>query len=205
MQIELAVTAAGMIGLFIGLFLTLKTVGVLRPLNLERRYWILVAFISFFLLGYIGNILLILGLVELPFSTNLLVSLVFFGGAVYVVLVSVISLQLWHNVAGIQLSDEEARDLFYSVTGDAPPLMQFVSSDYSVKCNICENNVSFSLAGVVCTHATNITRGVEVQKGMGTTMVVVYPRHNCIDGIREIPVKLDTEFKYRSHGSARPI
>ncbi|MHA1906934.1 MAG: hypothetical protein ACW98Y_06545 [Candidatus Thorarchaeota archaeon] len=203
--IELGVTLIGMIGLIVGLILTLRTVGVLRPLNLHGRYWILVGFIGAFLMGYVMNIMILLGWIVLPISTELLVALVFFGGAFYVILVSYISLRLWEGVVGKRLSYNEAHELFKDHTGIEPPMGTFVSSKYAVKCNICNESVSFSLAGVVSSHAESLERGVEIQSGMGSKMIVVYPRHVCSDGLREIPVKMDESFEYRSHGTARPV
>ncbi len=203
--IELGVTFAGMLGLIVGLILTLRTVSVLRPLNLHRRYWVLVGFIGAFLMGYIMNIMLILGVLVLPISSELLVALVFFGGAFYVVLVSIISLHLWEGVVGKRISFDDALKLFKEHTGLSPPMGKFVSSRYAVKCNICNEKTSFSLAGVVSSHADNLERGVELQSGMGSRMIVVYPRHVCIDGLVEIPVKLDEAFEYRSHGNSRPV
>jgi hypothetical protein len=202
---ELIITIGGMIGLIGGLALTLKTVGVLRPLRLQSRYWILVAFISFFLLMYIMFILSLLGAIALPVSLELLVSLVYLGGAVYVILVSYISLGLWRNVAGTPLTPEQAREMFAKHVGVAPPLDQFSAKNYNIKCNICEKTVEFSLVDVVSSHADNIGRGIEVQSGMGLKMILIYPRHVCKDGLRETPVKLDDSFKYRSHGESRPV
>jgi len=202
---ELIITFIGVAGIIYGLILTLKTVGVLRPLGLQRRYWILVGFICFFLMMYIMHVLTLLDVVVLPVSSEFMVSLVYMGGAIYVVLVSVISLGLWRNVVGTPLSNEEARELFAKHVGNAPSLEQFSAKEYSIKCNLCNEHIEFSLVDVVSSHADSIERGVEVQSGMGLKMVVVYPRHVCRDGLRETPVKLDDTYKYRSHGESRPV
>lgn len=202
---EIILTLVGIIGIIYGLILTLKTVGVLRPLGLQGRYWILVAFIVFFLMMYVFQLLTFLGIVALPISLELMVSLVYMGGAIYVVLVSVISLGLWRNVVGTPLTDEEAREMFAKHVGNAPSMEHFSAKDYSVKCNICEENVTFSLVDIVSSHADSIGRGIDIQAGMGLKMVVVYPRHVCKDGLRETPVKLDDAYKYRSHGESRPV
>ncbi|MHA2117781.1 MAG: hypothetical protein ACW98J_02585 [Candidatus Thorarchaeota archaeon] len=202
---EFLITLIGMIGLFYGIALTLKTIGVLRPLGLERRYWGLVGFLCAFVIGYLMQILSVLGLFQFPVSAEMVVSFVYMGGAAYVVLVSIISLGLWRNVAGLRLSDEAAWDIFKGIVGTAPALVEFTAQQYSVRCDICNATADFSLADVINTHGTNPERGVEVQSGMGAMMTTVYPRHVCKDGIREIPVKLDDAFKYRAHGTSRPI
>ena len=204
-SLELIITLIGVAGIIYGLVLTLKTVGVLRPLGLQGRYWILVAFIGFFLMMYLMHILSLLEIFILPVSAEFMVSIVYMGGAIYVVLVSVISLGLWRNVAGTPLSAEEAREIFAKHVGNAPPMEQFTATDYSVKCNICDENVTFSLVDVVSSHADNIERGIEVQSGMGLKMIIVHPRHVCKDGLRETTVKLDDAYKYRSHGESRPV
>jgi hypothetical protein len=204
-SLELIITLVGVVGIIYGLVLTLKTIGVLRPLGLQGRYWILVAFIGFFLMMYIQHILYLLGYPILDIESDLMVSFVYMGGAVYVILVSVISLGLWRNVAGTPLSAEEAREVFAKHVGNAPPMEQFTAKDYSIKCNICEENTEFSLVDVVSSHADNIERGIEVQSGMGLKMIIVHPRHVCKDGLRETTVKLDDAYKYRSHGESRPV
>ena len=204
-SLSFIITLVGIVGLMAGIVLTLKTIGVLRPLGLQRRYWILVAFLCFFFMMYITHVLDLLGIVLLPIGPEMLVSLVYMGGAVYVVLVSFISLGLWRNVAGTPMTDEEARDLFAKYVGDAPPMENFSAKAYSVNCSFCGENVDFSLVDVVSSHADNVKRGIEIQSGMGLKMIVVYPRHVCKDGLRETPVKLDDKYQYRSHGESRPV
>lgn len=204
-SLSFIITLVGIVGLMAGIVLTLKTIGVLRPLGLQRRYWILVAFLCFFFMMYITHVLDLLGIVLLPIGPEMLVSLVYMGGAVYVVLVSFISLGLWRNVAGTPMTDEEARDLFAKYVGDAPPMENFSAKAYSVNCSFCGENVDFSLVDVVSSHADNVERGIEIQSGMGLKMIVVYPRHVCKDGLRETPVKLDDKYQYRSHGESRPV
>jgi hypothetical protein len=204
-SLELIITLVGVAGIIYGLVLTMKTVGVLTPLGLQKQYWILVAFIGFFLLMYLMHVLSLLGIFVLPVSAEFMVSIVYMGGAIYVVLVSVISLGLWRNVVGTPLSDENARELFANHVGNAPPMEQFTAKAYSTRCNICDENIVFSLVDVVSSHADNIERGIELQSGMGLKMIIVYPRHVCKDGLRETPVKLDDAYKYRSHGESRPI
>ena len=202
---ELIITFAGVIGLLAGIALTLKTIGVLRPLGLQGRYRILVAFLGFFFLMYLMHILDLLEVVIVPIGSDMMVSMVYLGGAVYVVLVSFISLGLWRNVVGTPLTDEVAREIFAKHVGSAPPMDTFSAKAYSISCSFCAENIDFSLVDVVSSHADSIERGVEVQEGMGLKMVVVYPRHICKDGLRETPVKLDETYKYRSHGESRPV
>lgn len=204
-SLELLITLVGVAGLIAGIVLTLKTVGVLRPLGLQGRYWILVAFLFFFFMMYSMHVLDLLDLIVLPVGSDMMVSLVYMGGAIYVVLVSFISLGLWRNVAGTPLTDEDAREMFAKHVGNAPPMERFSAKDYSVHCSFCGDNVEFSLVDVVSSHADSIERGVDVQSGMGLKMIVVYPRHVCKDGLRETPVKLDDAYKYRSHGESRPV
>lgn len=202
---ELLITLVGVVGLIAGIVLTLKTVGVLRPLGLQGRYWILVGFLAFFFMMYAMHVLDLLDFVFLPIGSDMMVSLVYMGGAIYVVLVSFISLGLWRNVAGTPLTDEEAREIFAKHVGNAPPMETFSAKNYNVNCNFCGDNVVFSLVDVVSSHADSIERGIDVQSGMGLKMIVVYPRHVCKDGLRETPVKLDDAYKYRSHGESRPV
>jgi hypothetical protein len=204
-SLELVITLVGIAGLIAGIILTLQTVKVLRPLGLQRRYWILVAFLGFFFMMYTTHVLDLLDIIILPVGSDMLVSIVYMGGAIYVVLVSFISLGLWRNVAGKPLTPEEARDLFATHVGNAPPIDTFSSEIYSVPCSFCGENIEFSLVDVVSSHADSIERGIDIQTGMGLKMIVVYPRHVCKDGLREIPVKLDDAYKYRSHGESRPV
>jgi len=202
---ELLVTFVGVTVMLAGIVLTLKTIQVLRPLGLQGRYWILVVFLGFFFMMYVMHILDLLDLIILPLGPDMMASLVYMGGAIYVVLVSFISLGLWRNVAGTPLADEEAREMFVKHVGDAPQIESFRAKDYSINCSFCGENIEFSLVDVVSSHADSIERGIDVQAGMGLKMIVVYPRHVCKDGLRETPVKLDDTYKYRSHGESRPV
>ena len=59
--------------------------------------------------------------------------------------------------------------MFAKHVGNAPSMEQFRAKDYSIKCNICDDNVEFSLVDVVSSHADNIERGIDIQAGCGRT------------------------------------
>ena len=73
------------------------------------------------------------------------------------------------------------------------------------KCDVCGRNLQKSLIDVAVENAEQLERGIKVQKGFGTISVEMYPTHECVTEIREIPIFLDGELEYRRYGESRPV
>ena len=75
----------------------------------------------------------------------------------------------------------------------------------SVKCDACGKQLQKSILQVALENPENLDKGINVKAGMGVTTVEVYPVHECIEGIREVPVILDGNLEYRRYDKSRPI
>ncbi|MFW9852749.1 MAG: ADP-ribosylation factor-like protein [Candidatus Thorarchaeota archaeon] len=75
----------------------------------------------------------------------------------------------------------------------------------SVKCDICGKQVQKSILDVAVENTENLERGIKVSAGFGVTTIEMYPIHECIEGIREIPIFLDSDLEYRRFDKSRPI
>ncbi len=82
---------------------------------------------------------------------------------------------------------------------------QRIEMAISFKCNICGRNLQKSLIDVAVENSENLERGIKVQKGFGATSVEMFPTHECVEGIREIPIFLDGDLEYRRYDDSRPV
>lgn len=74
-----------------------------------------------------------------------------------------------------------------------------------VKCDVCGKQIQKSILEVAVENSENIERGVKISSGFGATSIEIYPVHECVEGIREIPVILDDNLDYRRYDKSRPI
>ena len=75
----------------------------------------------------------------------------------------------------------------------------------SVRCDICGKTIQKSILDVAIENSENLDRGIKITSGMGVASVDIFPTHECIEGIREIPIKLDHNLEYRRYENSRPI
>ncbi|MHA2308659.1 MAG: ADP-ribosylation factor-like protein [Candidatus Heimdallarchaeaceae archaeon] len=75
----------------------------------------------------------------------------------------------------------------------------------NVKCDICGKQVQKSILDVAVENSEKLERGIKVTAGFGVTTIEIYPIHECIEGMREIPVFLDSDLEYRRYDNSRPI
>ncbi len=80
-----------------------------------------------------------------------------------------------------------------------------VEQSISFKCDICGRNLQKSIIDVAVENSENLERGIKVQKGFGATSVEMFPLHECVEGIREIPIFLDGDLEYRRYDDSRPV
>jgi len=74
-----------------------------------------------------------------------------------------------------------------------------------VKCDICGKQIQKSVLEIALENSEQLERGIKVSSGFGATSVEIYPLHDCVEGIREIPVILDENLEYRRYEKSRPI
>ncbi|NPD87483.1 MAG: hypothetical protein HGN29_02085 [Asgard group archaeon] len=75
----------------------------------------------------------------------------------------------------------------------------------NVKCDICGKQVQKSILDVAVENSEKLERGIKITAGFGVTTIEMYPIHECIEGMREIPVFLDSDLEYRRYDNSRPI
>ncbi len=74
-----------------------------------------------------------------------------------------------------------------------------------VKCDVCGKQIQKSVLDVALENSEQIDRGIKVTAGFGATTVEIYPVHECVEGIREIPVILDANLEYRRYEKSRSV
>ena len=200
------IVISGAVILVMGLIFALRIVGILRDYGLARPWIVLSILISFFFLGYVFTALRFLNIDLLPSVTlEGLVAAIFFFGAVFVVTLAVLNRNLFADIFGKGISDTKAFALFAEHVGmPARKVMAMTRSNYSVACEVCGGDVHYSIPELVRTHP-RIDRGVVVERAMGGTNYRFFVRHYCEKELREIPVRHDSQFEYRSHRPSRPV
>ena len=80
-----------------------------------------------------------------------------------------------------------------------------VDQNISFKCDVCGRNLQKSMLDVAVENSEQLERGIKVQKGFGSTTLEIYPIHECVTEMREIPIFLDSMLEYRRYGDSRPV
>jgi len=196
----------GAVILIAGLINALRIVSLLRNYGLARPWILLSAMIGFFFLGYIFIALLFLDIAMIPAITfEGLVTAIFFFGAVFVTVLAVLNHNLFGDIFGKGIDDTKAFRIFAEHVGmPARKAMAMTRPQYSVACEVCGGDVKYSVPELVRSHP-RIDRGVVVDRAMGGTNYRFYVRHYCDKELREIPVRHDSQFEYRSHRPSRPV
>jgi hypothetical protein len=200
------IVIAGAIILIVGLSYAFRSIKILRIYGLARPWIVLSVLISFFLLGYVFTALLFLDIAMLPaIKLEGLVTAIFFFGAIFVLILAVLNRNLFADIFGQGMDDAKAYELFAEHVGmPTRKVMAMTRDQYSIACEICEGDVLYSIPDLVRSHP-RIERGVIVERAMGGTNYRFYVRHYCGKELREIPVRHDGQFEYRSHRPSRPV
>ncbi len=183
-----------------------RIVSLLRVYGLARPWIVFSILISFFLLGYVFTALRFLNIDLLPSVTlEGLITAIFFFGAVFVITMAVLSRNLLADIFGKGIDDTKAFSIFADHVGmPARKVMAMTRPEYSVTCDICGGDVKYSIPDLVRSHP-RIDRGVVVERAMGGTNYRFYVRYYCDKELREIPVRHDNQFEYRSNRLSRPV
>jgi len=200
------IVIAGAVILIAGLSYAFRSIGILRTYGLARPWIVLSVLISFFFLGYIFTALMFLGIDLIPSVTlEGLVTSIFFFGAVFVLILTVLNRNLFADIFGRGIDDSKAYGIFAEHVGmPARKIIAMTRDQYSVACEICGGDVDYSIPDLVRSHP-RIERGVVVDRAMGGVNYRFYVRHYCGKELREIPVRHDNQFEYRSHRPSRPV
>jgi len=189
-----------------GLVFALMIIRILRDFDLARPWIVLSTLISFFFVGYLLTALKFLGIELMPDLTlEGLVTALFFFGAVFVLMLAKLNRDLFANIFGIGMSDIEAVGLFSEhIDKSVEEVQSLIKPQYSVTCDVCNQSVKYSMPDIVRAHP-RLDRGVVVEDAMGGVNYLMYVRHYCQQEYREIPVRHDSQFEYRSHRPSRLV
>jgi len=192
--------------LSIGLIYAFSIIKILKNFNLARPWIMLSMLISFFFIGYVFTALRFLNINLLPgLSLENLISAIFFFGAVFVLVLAILNRNLLANIFGIGLSDSKAIKLFSEyINLPTQEVISLVKPEYYVTCDTCQQSVKYSIPDIVRAHP-RLERGVIVDRAMGGVSYRFFIRHYCENEYREIPVRHDNQFEYRSHGPSRIV
>ncbi|MHA1552773.1 MAG: hypothetical protein ACTSQC_12670, partial [Candidatus Heimdallarchaeaceae archaeon] len=80
-----------------------------------------------------------------------------------------------------------------------------IEQNINYKCDVCGRNLQKSIIDVAVESAEQLERGIKIQKGFGAISVELFPSHECVEGIREVPIFLDGQLEYRRYDDSRPV
>ena len=200
------IVIAGSIILLVGLYFVFRNISILRVYGLARPWIIISVLVSFFFFGYVFVSLLFFDIAMVPSITlEGLVTAIFFFGAIFVLTLAVLNKNLLADIFGQGIDDNKAYAIFSDHIGmPARKVMAMTKDEYSIACEICGGDVEYSIPDLVRAHP-RIERGVVVDRAMGGVNYRFYVRHYCGKELREIPVRHDSQFQYRSHRPSRPV
>jgi hypothetical protein len=206
LSFEAGLVFFGAVILTFGLYYSRKTIRILRKQKLSRPWVILSLLIAFFFLGYAFTGLRLLNIEILPFISNeTIVAYVFFFGAIFVLILTYLNLNLFTDIFGIELTDREALERF-SKYANLPAQFEneILLRKYSIQCDACNQMVAYSIPDIVRSHP-RLKRDVIIEEGMGSKNYIFYLRHRCKDDLREISVLHDHQLAYRTHRPSRLV
>ena len=200
------IVIAGSVILLVGLYFVFRNIAILRVYGLARPWIIISVLVSFFFFGYVFVALLFFDIAMVPSITlEGLVTAIFFFGAIFVLTLAVLNRNLLADIFGQGIDDSKAYSIFSEHIGmPTRKVMAMTKDEYSVACEVCGGDVQYSIPDLVRAHP-RIERGVMVDRAMGGVNYRFYVRHYCGKELREIPVRHDSQFQYRSHRPSRPV
>ncbi|MHA1952837.1 MAG: hypothetical protein ACW96U_02705 [Candidatus Heimdallarchaeaceae archaeon] len=198
---EIVLTVFGIL-ILISTIVTLTFVmNLLRKRAYGRRRWVIVQILLFFfVIGYTVNMLALTGrdyLLQLGVTAQTMVSLVYFFGGVFTIVTIVAIRNMLRDILGKDIPDDEALKTFLKITG-VEAIPENILNTFTVKCEVCEEDVIYTIADVVRNHAFTLERGIQSEEVFGTRSFKIRPVHKCTDGRREITVVHDDKLEIRN-------
>lgn len=154
--------------------------------------------IIFFIVSYAILSLNILGLLSLPFNPIILIGLITFFGAIFVLLLMQSTYSLIKNILGEEISDNEAIKIFLNYVDKEEKDFEHLHDNFDIQCKSCERTISYSIAEVIKQNYCLPDKGVSIQEVFGVQTFILRPSHKCKLGRREIDVVHDQSLAYRS-------
>ncbi len=107
--------------------------------------------------------------------------------------------------ARIKVKDSLVAYLTKSGVEKTDVLERRIEQNINFKCDICGRNLQKSIIDVAVENSEQLERGIKIQKGFGAMSVEIFPSHECVEGIREVPIFLDGQLEYRRYDDSRPV
>jgi hypothetical protein len=185
---------------------TLKFYKILKTNKFHSNKWILVISLIFlFIIGYVIHTLNVFNFFEFPVSPILLVSLIYFFGAVFVLITMQSTFTMVKSILGDVVSNEKAIEIFLEKTQLTREELPYLENNFTVNCNSCKCNITYNVADVIRQHFNLSDKGVIVESTFGIKSIILRPHHKCDDGLREIIVIHDHTLAFRSKDQSKTI
>jgi hypothetical protein len=204
--ITLALVFLGVILLLSSIITVFKFTKILSVNEYDKKQWLIITvLIVFFIAGYSIHALDVFKILSLPIDSALMVSLIYFFGAVFVIMAMRSTHSLVKSILGEILSEDKAIALFLARLGAEKEEFKHLRDTFSIPCEHCNSKINYTVADVIRQHATIGDKGVNVQTTFGIRSILLRPTHKCIDGRREIICVHDNDLAYRSIDQSRII
>ncbi|MCY3414902.1 MAG: hypothetical protein INQ03_24845 [Candidatus Heimdallarchaeota archaeon] len=193
----------GILFLLVSLYFNRNIIQILKINKYQVRKFILVGILLlFFMLGYALLILINFNIITLPIDALIVVSFVYFFGAIFTVIALDSTKSILESILGKKISDEIAKKMFIAFTGIDPKVDLDLS--YSFECEECKETINYTIPDVVRENAAMLDRGVSVESVFGVKSYILRPQHQCgKEGRREFTIIHDHELKVRSREKSR--
>lgn len=196
----------GVIMLLYSIYTVTKFMNVLKVNEYDNSQWILIiVLIFFFVVGYSIHALDVFNVFSFPVDPALMVSLIYFFGAVFVVRSMLSIKKMVKTILGEIISDEKAYSIFTNRLGADSSDLVHLKDVFHIDCEHCKKKVSYTIADVVRQNSNMGDKGVNVQTTFGIRSIILRPTHKCISGRREIITIHDNDLAYRSIDKSRMI
>jgi len=196
----------GVVMLLVSIYTVLKFMQVLKVNEFEKNQWyVIIVLIFFFVVGYTIHALDVFKVFSFPVDPALMVSLIYFFGAVFVIRAMISTEDMVKSILGEILTDNEAYTIFLKRLGAVENDFPHLKDSFSITCEHCNNKITYTIADVVRQHSNIGDKGVNTQTTFGVRSILLRPTHKCVGGRREIITVHDGDLAYRSIDQSRII
>lgn len=196
----------GVFMLLSSIYTVFKFMEVLKVNEFEKNQWlIIIVLIFFFVIGYSIHALDVFNVFTFPVDPALMVSLIYFFGAVFVIKAMTSTKNMVKSILGEILTDDKAYVIFLKRLRAEKTEFSHLKDSFSVDCEHCNKKISYTVPDVVRQHANIGDKGVNIQTTFGVRSILLRPTHKCIGGRREIITVHDGDLAYRSIDQSRII
>ncbi len=190
---------AGIVLLISSLQFIRKITKILVVYEYKTSLWFVISVLVVgFIIGYLVHTFDVFNFFKMPINPALMVSLIYFFGAIFVFISLRTTQRLIKTILGDVISEEEAFKVALTRIDIEPTKLKHFQDTFNLQCDYCKRNVSYSLASIVNQHATLPNKGIKIIEIFGVKSIVLSTSHKCEGGRREIEVSHDDTMAFRS-------